>query len=111
MKPDLKPAQPKLEYLDATVYQETDGAGLPISIKSLTARFFYCAVALPQRNNYGKMNLAIREKNKMAGLERQKRTSKQHERSQARAGGDSEAPRGERHDPSTTSDSKLWTAS
>src|SRR5215831_15741122 len=75
MKPDLKPAQPKLEYLDATVYQETDGAGLPISIKSLTARFFYCAVALPQRNNYGKMNLAIREKNKMAGLERQKRIS------------------------------------
>jgi hypothetical protein len=30
MKPDLKPAQPKLEYLDATVYQETDGAGLSI---------------------------------------------------------------------------------
>ncbi len=67
MKPDLKPAQSKFEmrqYLDATVYQETDGGGLPILITPLTARFFYCAITLPQRNNYGKMNLAIWEKMK-----------------------------------------------
>jgi hypothetical protein len=67
MKSDLKPAQPKLEmwhYLDPTVYQETGGRGLPILITPLTARFFYCAITLPQRNNYGKMNLAIWEKMK-----------------------------------------------
>jgi hypothetical protein len=74
--------------------------GLLILIARLTAReekgiFLFCH-NFPQRNNYEKMKLATWEK-RNGRIERQERTSRQHERLQARAGRDSEAPGGEYH--------------